>query len=179
MLRAAAEGGLRRSEICGLRFHDIDLRAGRLEVRRGYNGGPTKGRQARTVHIGPTFVQRLSAYRAMLPATPHPSMPVWPGRGGKELAEHSATQAAARAFARAGLEDVVLHDLRRTCGSLMLSRGIPLIVVSRHLGHATPLVTARVYAHLLRDDQLAAVPAAFEEALRAQGSQQARNNRDA
>jgi integrase len=57
----------------------------------------------------------------------------------------------------------------------MLSRGVPLIVVSRHLGHATPLVTARVYAHLLRDDQLAAVPASFEEAL----SQQARNNRDA
>jgi integrase len=121
----------------------------------------------------------------MLPATPHPSMPVWPGRGGKELAEHSATQAAARAFVRADLTDAAgkatatLHDLRRTCGSLMLSRGVPLIVVSRHLGHATPLVTARVYAHLLRDDQLAAVPAAFEEALRAPRSQQARNNRDA
>ncbi len=100
---------------------------------------------------------------------------MWPGRGGKELAIHSATQAATRAFHRAGLSGFTLHDRRRTCGSLMLSRGVPQIVVSRHLGHATPLVTARVYSHLLRDDQLAAVPAAFEDAF----SQQARNNRDA
>lgn len=62
---------------------------------------------------------------------------------------------------------------------MMLSRGVPLIVVSRHLGTRRPLVKARVYAHLLRDDQLAAVPAAFEEVLRAPRSLQARNNRDA
>ncbi len=79
------------------------------------------------------------------------------------MAEHSASQAAARAFRRAGLSGYTRHDLRRTCGSPMLSRAVPLIVVSRHLGRATVQVTARVYAHLLRDDQLAAVPAAFEE----------------
>jgi integrase len=111
---------------------------------------------------------------------------VWPGRGGTRNSRNTATQAAARAFIRAGLADAggkqtaTLHDLRRTCGSLMmLSRGVPLIVVSRHLGTRRPLGRARVYSHLLRDDQLAAVPAAFEEALRTPRSQQARNNRDA
>lgn len=86
------------------------------------------------------------------------------GRDGGEMSEHSATHAATRAFHRAGISGATLHDLRRTCGSLLLSRGVPLIVVSRHLGHATPQVTATVCAHLLRDSQLAAVPAAFEEA---------------
>jgi integrase len=57
---------------------------------------------------------------------------------------------------------VTLHDLRRTCGSLMLAKGFSLIAVSRHLGNANPNVTARVYAHLLGDEQLAALPAAFE-----------------
>jgi hypothetical protein len=41
----------------------------------------------------------------------------------------------------------------------------PLLIVSRHLGHATPQVTSRVYVRLLNDGALAAVPAAFAEAL--------------
>ena len=48
----------------------------------------------------------------------------------------------------------LLHGLRHTCGSILLARGVPLIVVSRHLGHADPNITARVYAHLLSDAQL-------------------------
>ena len=44
----------------------------------------------------------------------------------------------------------------------MLARGVPLIVVSRQLGHAHPNVTAQVYAHLLSDAQLDAAAAAFD-----------------
>jgi integrase len=91
-----------------------------------------------------------------------PSVPVWPGRAGRELAEHSPTHSAARALRTAGIEDATLHDLRRTAGSLALSKGVPLLVVSRFVGHSSPLVKARVYAHLLSDDALAEVPAAFE-----------------
>jgi integrase len=73
---------------------------------------------------------------------------------------HTPTQSVARAVLRAGLADasgrpaVTLHGLRHTCGSILLARGVPLIVVSRHLGHADPNVTAKVYAHLLDDAQL-------------------------
>jgi integrase len=73
---------------------------------------------------------------------------------------HSPTQAVTRALVRAGLLDddgrplVTLHGLRHTCGSILLARGVPLIVVSRHLGHTDPNITARVYAHLLSDTQL-------------------------
>jgi len=49
---------------------------------------------------------------------------------------------------------VTLHGLRHTCGSILLARGVPLIVVSRHLGHADPNIIARAYAHLLSDSQL-------------------------
>ena len=73
---------------------------------------------------------------------------------------HSTTHAVMRAMIGAGLVDqagrplVTLHGLRHTCGSILLARGVPLIVVSRHLGHADPNITARVYAHLLSDSQL-------------------------
>ena len=46
---------------------------------------------------------------------------------------------------------VTLHGLRHTAGSIALAAGVPLIVVSRQLGHANPHVTATVYAHLLSE----------------------------
>ena len=80
---------------------------------------------------------------------------------------HSPTQTVMRAMTRAGLVDdagkplVTLHGLRHTCGSILLARGVPLIVVSRHLGHADPNITARVYAHLLSDSELDHAAAVF------------------
>jgi integrase len=74
-----------------------------------------------------------------------------------------------RAMIRAGLVDdsgtplVTLHGLRHTCGSILLARGVHLIVVSRHLGHADPNITARVYAHLLSDSQLDQAATVFAE----------------
>jgi integrase len=44
----------------------------------------------------------------------------------------------------------------------LVARGVPLIVVSRHLCHADPNITARVYAHLLNDAQLDQVADVFD-----------------
>jgi integrase len=169
MLRAAGEGGLRRGELIGLRWPDVDLAARRLEVRRsvwqvsGEKGEKTaKGRRARRVAVSETFAGRLSAWysASVVEGGADAAGYVWPGRRGQPMDAHTPTQAAARALARAGLVDdagrplVTLHGLRHSCGSILLARGVPLIVVSRHLGHADPNVTAKVYAHLLNDAQL-------------------------
>jgi integrase len=50
----------------------------------------------------------------------------------------------------------------------MLSHGVPLIVVSRQLGHANPNITAQVYAHLLEDAQLDDAARVFDAPLSAQ-----------
>jgi len=47
------------------------------------------------------------------------------------------------------LPEIRFHDLRHTAASLMLNRGIPVIVVSRILGHARPSITLDVYGHLM------------------------------
>ena len=50
---------------------------------------------------------------------------------------------------KVGLPDIRFHDLRHTAASLMLNHGIPVIVVSRRLGHAKPSITLDVYGHLI------------------------------
>jgi integrase len=53
-----------------------------------------------------------------------------------------------RAREAAGMPHVTFHDLRRSCGTLLIQHGVPLHVVSRILGHSSTAVTERVYAHL-------------------------------
>ena len=51
------------------------------------------------------------------------------------------------------LPNIRFHDLLHTAASLMLNNGIPLIIVSRRLGHAQPSITLDVYGHLIPDEQ--------------------------
>lgn len=53
-----------------------------------------------------------------------------------------------RAREAAGMPHVTFHDLRRSCGTLLIQKGVSLHVVSRILGHSSTSVTERVYAHL-------------------------------
>jgi integrase len=170
MIRAAAESGLRRGEVIGLRWEDVDLPGRRLHVRRnvtqvgavGKVERTTKGRRARRVAISASLAARLGDWYAesVVEGGAAATGPVWPGRSGGVMDAGSPGQALARTLRRAGLLDaggrelVTFHGLRHTAGSTMLAAGVPLIVVSRQLGHATPHVTAQVYAHLLSDSQL-------------------------
>lgn len=53
-----------------------------------------------------------------------------------------------RAREAAGMPEVTFHDLRRSCGTLLVQRGVPLHIISKILGHSSTAVTERVYAHL-------------------------------
>ena len=54
-----------------------------------------------------------------------------------------------RLINESGLPEIRFHDLRHTAASLMLNNGIPVIVVSRRLGHAEPSTTLDIYGHLI------------------------------
>lgn len=56
-----------------------------------------------------------------------------------------------RAREAAGMPHVTFHDLRRSCGTLLIRNGVRLDVVAKILGHSTTSVTERVYAHLSGD----------------------------
>jgi integrase len=173
MIRAMAEAGLRRGEVIGLHWEDVDTSSLRLHVRRSVSDvhgmrqeRTTKGKRSRRVAISPDFAGRLAAWKERAGGDRATGY-VWPGRAGQPMNAHSPNQSLARVLGRAGLVDadgvplVTPHGLRHTAASLMLAAGVPLIVVSRQLGHANPNVTAQVYAHLLCDSQLDEAAAAF------------------
>jgi integrase len=182
MFRMAGEAGLRRGEILGLRWPDIDLAARRVTVaravwqERGKDGAPPtrivkapKSGKTRRIAISETLARRLADFYAesVVEAGAAADGPVWPGRDGGIMDSSTPGQALVRVLDRAGLVEnpkprpkgelprplVTLHGLRHTAASVMLARGVPLIVVSRQLGHANPNITATVYAHLVNADQ--------------------------
>jgi integrase len=72
---------------------------------------------------------------------------------------HDIKRSFATALKRAGLEDkdVRFHDLRRTFGSMLAQKGVPIFDISKLMGHSSVQVTAKIYAHLLPDNLRKAV----------------------
>jgi len=149
MLRFMVASGFRWGEVSALRPGDVDREAGTVKVRRawkysskGYAIGPPKTtRSKRTVNIPKDVLDALDYDHEWLftnalggPVRYQAFRPVWD-----------------RAVAKAKLEDdPTPHCLRHTCGSWLLTAGVPLITVSRHLGHQNVSVTADIYAHVDR-----------------------------
>ena len=129
--------GCRRGEIVTLRWEDVDLEAGELRLRDAKTG-------PRQVALSPAAVRVLSAIRR------HADNPwVIAGRKpGTRLANLNASWLVVRA--RAGLEDVRLHDLRHSFASRALALGESLSMIGKLLGHRKVQTTAR-YAHLAQD----------------------------
>ncbi|MBE7204322.1 MAG: tyrosine-type recombinase/integrase [Parafilimonas terrae] len=135
-------GGLRISEVCGLRWRDMSDRdtAGQATVFG-------KGGKTRIVLLSANTWRLLSSLKAELPVPPHPDAPVFVSlRGGALDASqvHRVVKAAAK---RAGLPtDVSAHWLRHAHASHSLDRGAPIHLVQATLGHASVATTGR-YLH--------------------------------
>jgi integrase len=53
---------------------------------------------------------------------------------------------------RIGFTDIPLHALRHTHASQLIDAGVDIVTVSKRLGHASPAITLKIYAHLFRKD---------------------------
>lgn len=162
IIRAALEAGLRRGEIAGLQWQDIQ--GNRILIRRSIYQDkkgkhirlPKMGKVGR-VAISDEFKKRLLEWQ--LESGGREGDWVWPGRDGC-MSPSSITHLVAKLEKRAGLVDAKgrhiahLHGLRHSAGSIALSNGVPLTVVAAQLRHAKPDFTARTYTHILGDDEL-------------------------
>jgi integrase len=153
----AIQTGLRRSELLGLHWRDINFSSGALSVRRALiklaSGGtelkvPKNGHR-RVVDLPADSVEALRAHRGRNPETSGNGNFVFCHSDGSALDPDLITQAFERIAKKNGLKGLRLHDLRHTHASLMLSQGIHPKIVSERLGHSSIGITIDLYSHVL------------------------------
>ncbi len=177
----AVHCGLRQGELLGLRWDDVDLEAGTLQVRRSLTvtkDGPAftspktaKGR--RSVRLTTRGVEALREHLQWQLAEIERTGDLYQDNGlifatnvGTTINPRNLTGRSFKPLlARAGLPQTVrFHDLRHTAATLLLGRGVHPKLVQELLGHATIAVALDTYSHVLpgMGDQTAA---AMEDAL--------------
>ena len=136
-LRLLMLTGCRRNEILTLRWEDVRLEAQELHLTDSKTG-------PRTVSLSP----QATAVLAQLPRLPGNPWVIPGAKPGARLS--SLFGPWRRVRARAGLDDVRIHDLRHSYASRALALGESLPVIAKLLGHTQIQTTAR-YTHLTRD----------------------------
>lgn len=191
--RLAALGlatGMRRGELCALRWKDVDLDAGRLRVEQsleqtrtsGLRFKPPKTRYSnRTIALPASIVNELRAHRKEqqeerlklgLGRDPDNSLVfrhLDPKSGTySPMVPEAVTKQWRRMVKLLSLPDVSLHAWRHTHASQLIDSGMDVLTISRRLGHASPSITLDVYGHRFKrkDEQAAEVfEAAFARVL--------------
>ena len=139
LLELLYSSGLRVSELCALRWHDLDLAEGQVTVLG-------KGSKQRVVPVGSHARAALEAWRAESAAKA--DAPVFPGRGGKTITPRAVQLRLRQIAQRQGLfKRVHPHLLRHTFASHVLESSGDLRGVQELLGHAD-LGTTQIYTHL-------------------------------
>ena len=140
-LRLLMLTGCRKNEIIGLRWDDVDRAARELRLS-----------DAKT---GPRIVPLTPAVEVVLDRIPRDGDSPWVIAGKKGDAHLVNVDAVwKRLRAKAGLEDVRIHDLRHSWASRALALGESLSMIGKLMGHGQVATTAR-YAHLARDTEKA------------------------
>lgn len=151
--------GLRRSEVLGLRWQDVDFDKQTILVRHSVVEGVDNGRrvvcrknmlkQAASRRTLPLFEpittllhEEWERKKALNPIY------VYSDRHGNVMKPDVVTHDFQKFLKENGLRHIRFHDLRHSCASLLIAAHTPLIQVQHWLGHRTMLTTADLYSHL-------------------------------
>lgn len=159
-LHLTAYTGMRRGEIVGLKWSDLDRSGQRLSISRTLQtvgGRPVEfGVKTRTsrrcIDIDADTMKVLGRWRRRLgeDGLAHgPDDWMFLNSAGRFLNPESVSQLFDRVVRRSPLPHLRYHDLRHTHASLLVATGVPIKVVSEHLGHSHPAYTVHTYQHLL------------------------------
>lgn len=161
----AATTGLRRAELCGLRWPALDLDAGTLSVvpdTRVVVNGQTQnsdgktGTPPRMLALDPLTIAALHEWqsrqeseRVFFDRDYHDTNRVFVWEDGRPVHPDVIRQWFNRLSLRCGLPHIRLHDMRHSYATAALKAGVHLKIVNARLGHASKTFTASVYQHAL------------------------------
>lgn len=164
--------GLRRGELCGLRWSDIDLehqtitientrtQAGKKEIEKGTKTVSS----TRTLYLPDTLCDMLKAAKENQQACRVEYKNAYDDNDyvvviedGRLFRPNYLSELFGKFLADNDLPKIVLHELRHTFASLSHQAGIPAYNIGKALGHSTPATTQKIYTHLLDQTHTQAV----------------------
>jgi integrase len=164
----AVTTGMRRGEIMGLKWDDIDLNTGCLTLRRAviqigeklmFKAPKTQGSR-RTIVLPKAAIAGLKAHKEQQDAEKRLfgegyqkndlvcAMP-----DGQPIPPDDISNKFRWIVKRAGLPYMRFHDLRHTSATILIASGVPVKVVSERLGHCNTSITQDIYTHVLPNMQ--------------------------
>ena len=167
--------GMRRGELLGLQWGDIDLDAGRLRVERSIEEtkaglrlkSPKTKRGRRNVTLPPEAVAMLRPHKVKMLEVRlvlglgniTPETLVFSTVEGGLLSPDNLSRDWCRVGKAKNLPRVSFHALRHTHASVLIRAGVDILTISRRLGHSKPSVTLDTYGHLIEGADAAAATA--------------------
>ena len=170
IIQFAAFYGMRRGEILGLRWDAVDLEAKTITIRHTVTTASLEGKHVliqadraktksslRTLPLVDSFVERLwalkewQAYNEKLCGNCYNQKYkgyLFVDEMGNLILPNAVTEGFAKLLAANGLRKIRFHDLRHSCASLLLKKGVPMKQIQEWLGHSDISTTANIYAHL-------------------------------
>lgn len=172
MIKLLLYTGMRRGELCGLTWEDIDFEKSVIHIRRsslyladkGIFEDETKNATSRrSIKVPADAIQALRGFRAWQRQQALQLGDQWQASGrvftawnGAPIHPDTVTGWFARFIKENDLPDISLHSLRHTNATLLIAAGTNLQTVAARLGHASVTTTGKIYAHAIQSADAAA-----------------------
>lgn len=170
IVKLAGSLGLRREEICGLRWSSVDFELRKLHIKEARTAAgaeivqkETKNRSSnRILHMSDDLYRLLRRERARQAERRLALGDAWPDTGmvavdakGNPYSPNAVSLAFTRFIQAHHLPKITLHGLRHTFATVASAQGAPLFDIGKALGHSTPATTGKIYTHLLDQNHTA------------------------
>lgn len=162
MIIAAINFGLRRSEVLGLRWEDVDLDNHTLHIRHTVTVTTTIHKEDKTKSTASNRIIPLSdvevqffikihdkkqRFKDYMGSQYHDSNYIFLLDDGRQIRPDALYKRTKRLLVRFGEPTLTYHSLRHTYASILYERGVDLITAQRLLGHSDPTITLSIYTH--------------------------------